>query len=82
MRAPGRWHVSRRAPVLALLAAAVTIAACEERPELRTGEKRTLHSDCDTPLVCRLERCRRECARNRDCEIGSVCLFDSDGIGA
>ncbi|MEM9073178.1 MAG: hypothetical protein AAGE52_32030, partial [Myxococcota bacterium] len=39
-------------------------------------------SQCDTPLVCRLQACRNECATSRDCPRGSVCLVDDQGFGA
>ncbi len=59
----------------------VGLLGCE-RPELRLGDSCTLNSDCATPLVCRLERCRVECRGPRDCEVGLLCLPDEDGVGA
>ncbi len=70
----GRWQVA--------VALGLALAGCSERPVLRTGEGCALNSDCESPLVCRLERCRRECASNRDCDIGSSCVFDEDGLGS
>ncbi|MCU0672316.1 MAG: hypothetical protein MUE69_05930 [Myxococcota bacterium] len=40
------------------------------------------NTQCDAPLVCRLARCRQECASARDCPIGSVCVTDTLGVGA
>ena len=39
-------------------------------------------SDCSSPLVCRLGRCRNECNVNRDCALGTQCFLDSAGLGA
>jgi hypothetical protein len=57
-------------------------AACAEAPKLETGDRCTLTSECASPLVCRLERCRRECSTMRDCPIGSSCVRDARGFGA
>lgn len=40
------------------------------------------NTQCDAPLVCRLGRCRQECASARDCAIGSICVRDAQGVGA
>lgn len=58
------------------------LAGCGDRPTFDPGEGCTLSSDCESPYVCRLERCRAECATIRDCPIGSLCVRDGDGIGA
>ncbi len=42
----------------------------------------TTNSECATPLVCRLERCRSECSTARDCENGAMCVQDESGLGA
>ncbi len=68
----------RRLLPLTLLA----LVGCGERPVFEPGEGCTLSSDCVTPFVCRLERCRAECATIRDCPLGSLCVRDADGIGA
>ena len=67
------------APALACLLLAV---GCGERPTFDPGDGCTLNSDCFEPYVCRLDRCRSECARARDCPLGSQCLADGDGVGA
>lgn len=59
-----------RVALLALLGAAM---GCD-RPELRTGAECSLNSDCAEPLVCGLERCRRQCVDSRDCGAGLRCL--------
>lgn len=46
------------------------------------GAQCDLNSDCDAPLVCRLELCRVECATTRDCAAGLQCVLDADGFGA
>jgi len=55
---------------------------CGDRPTFDPGDGCTLSSDCESPFVCRLERCRAECAGVRDCPLGSLCVRDADGIGA
>jgi len=52
-----------------------------DRPELR-GATCEVNSDCDSRLVCRLSRCRRECADHRDCGLGLQCLLNADKLGA
>jgi hypothetical protein len=60
-----------------------TSAACDsfELPGA-LGAQCDLNSDCDAPLVCRIELCRVECASSRDCAIGFDCVFDGTGRGA
>lgn len=71
----GRW----RLPACVLVASVV--AACStEKLSLGSGCART--SECDTPLVCRLARCRNECNTTRDCAAGLSCVLDQDGLGA
>lgn len=53
-----------------------------ERPELSTGAQCSLNSDCGSPLVCALERCRRQCLDSRDCGAGLRCLFVGAAGGA
>ncbi len=53
-----------------------------EREQLRLGDDCELNSDCASPLVCRLERCRVECRGPRDCAVGLLCIPDADGVGA
>lgn len=60
----------------------LALVGCGDRPVLDLGDGCTLSSDCATPYVCRLERCREECANVRDCPLGSLCLPDADGVGA
>jgi alpha-tubulin suppressor-like RCC1 family protein len=68
-----------RAPVLALLLA----TACVPTPAgSALGLACDLSSECDDPLVCRMGRCRRQCATLRDCPYGSRCVIDQDGLGA
>ena len=69
-------------PLRAVALLALTLLACGERPTFEPGDTCTLNSDCYEPYVCRLERCRSECARVRDCPIGSMCIQDADGLGS
>jgi hypothetical protein len=66
---------------LQLAVALALVSACAETPKLESGDRCQLTSECAAPLVCRLERCRRECATTRDCPIGSSCVFDDRGFG-
>jgi hypothetical protein len=70
-----------RATALALVMSAAALG-CSERPVFNAGEACALNSDCEAPLVCRLERCRPECGGSRDCAVGSICVFDEDGLGS
>ncbi|MCA9606734.1 MAG: hypothetical protein KC619_14110, partial [Myxococcales bacterium] len=62
--------------VVALL---LVVAAGCERPDLTTGAECSLNSDCGSPLVCGLERCRRQCVDSRDCGAGLRCLLVGGG---
>ena len=66
---------------IAILLAA-SAAGCSDDPPRVVGETCELSSECDDPLVCRLDRCRRECVTFRDCAAGLRCVLDSDGRGA
>lgn len=61
--------------------ALVALLGCD-RPGLNTGGECTLNTDCADPLVCRLERCRRQCVDSRDCGAGLLCLHIGDLGGA
>jgi uncharacterized membrane protein YgcG len=39
----------------------------------------TVNSDCDSPLVCGLQRCHSACRETRDCPDSERCIFTSDG---
>lgn len=54
---------------------------CDGGP-LSVGQRCERNSECDTPLVCRLERCRKECNTTRDCGAGLACVLDSTGVGS
>jgi hypothetical protein len=68
----------RFAPVLFAIAA----SACGADELLALGSQCQLASDCDAPLVCRYERCRRDCNEARDCAAGLRCFIDPEGLGA
>jgi alpha-tubulin suppressor-like RCC1 family protein len=55
-------------------------AGCEAPAAL--GAPCTRASECGAALVCRLGRCRSECALNRDCPIEARCLLDAEGNGS
>lgn len=57
---------------------ALVFGACSTEPRV-LGDKCSASSDCDAPLVCRLERCRVECVNVRDCPFGLTCLRDQHG---
>lgn len=62
-------------PALAVvLLALLALAAACERPRFSVGAGCALNTDCAEPLVCGLDRCRRECADSRDCAAGLLCL--------
>lgn len=71
--------MTQRALVLASFVV-VLLAACENGAQLGTPCARS--SDCAAPLACRLDRCRSECAANRDCPLGTRCLLDHEGRGS
>lgn len=64
------------------LAFALSLLACLvgcDRPEFTVGGPCSLNTDCAEPLVCGLERCRRQCIDSRDCAAGLLCLRQSTG---
>jgi alpha-tubulin suppressor-like RCC1 family protein len=71
--------MSRCAVALTVCLSVALTAGCEVAPR-RLGEQCDLNSDCTEPLVCRIGRCRRECATVRDCPPGQLCV-PSQGLG-
>jgi len=72
---------------LRVLAAALTsllasCGGCEPAARKTLGEQCELNSDCDTPLVCRLGACRKECVTARDCSPALDCVYDVQRLGA
>jgi hypothetical protein len=63
-----------------LVSLGALLFACESAATL--GASCTRASECSSPLVCRLARCRTECAAARDCGPGQVCLINGAGEGA
>jgi hypothetical protein len=73
---------TRFTTALAMLALPLALAACD-RPRFNAGQSCTLNTDCAEPLVCGLERCRRQCVDSRDCAAGLLCLRlegETDGV--
>jgi hypothetical protein len=62
---------------IALALFALLAAGCD-RPGVSSGGMCGLNSDCMDPLVCGLERCRRQCLDSRDCAAGLSCLLIGD----
>ena len=58
------------------------LVGCADDPKLGLGGQCELNSECDAPLVCRIERCRRQCVTDRDCALGLHCFYDQEGLGA
>ena len=58
---------------LAIFLTLIAAVGCE-RPSVNRGGECSLNSDCDDPLVCALDRCRRQCLVSRDCGAGLMCL--------
>src|SRR5262245_49515680 len=56
------------------------LLACD-RPMLNIGSECMLNTDCGEPLVCTLDRCRRQCVTSRDCAAGLLCLRIADEGG-
>ena len=63
-----------------LAALALVLFACEGGAPV--GATCEHASDCSSPLVCRLARCRVECVANADCPVGADCLLDQSGLGS
>ncbi len=74
--------MDRRLPACLLVASLLVCGCAEEEPLLTLGAQCDLTSECEAPLVCRIGRCRRECATVRDCSIGALCAPDNEGLGA
>lgn len=62
--------------------AMVLLLGCAPELPLALGDQCSLNSDCDTPLVCRIGFCRKECTTSRDCAVGLDCVLDNEGLGA
>jgi hypothetical protein len=62
-----------------VLGLALLASGCQA--PLTLGEGCDLASDCESPLVCRLARCRVECRESRDCGDGNLCLLLEGDIG-
>jgi hypothetical protein len=60
--------------------AALSLVACQSAPT--PGATCSAAADCASPLVCRLGRCRAECAQNRDCPVPARCLLDPSHLGS
>jgi hypothetical protein len=81
------WLVGDRRHVAALalvVFAALTLfaPACSSSKSPAAGGPCHLNSDCDSPLVCALGACRKECLTAADCISfgpGSSCINDSKG---
>jgi len=69
------------AACLAVMVASLPSAGCTTSRQAIGGQCE-LSSECQDPLVCRLDRCRLECASTRDCPVGALCAKDENGIGA
>jgi alpha-tubulin suppressor-like RCC1 family protein len=61
---------------------AICSGGCSERPRFEPGDECELNTECQAPLVCRLEHCRVECRTQRDCAPGLECVRDEQGLGA
>ncbi|MDQ3032037.1 MAG: hypothetical protein M3Y87_06445 [Myxococcota bacterium] len=74
----------RRATRVAVLASSclALLAACVPARRAGTGAECEINSECATPLVCRIDRCRNECATSADCPARLSCVLDQDGLGA
>ncbi len=68
-------------PILAPIALLFAFGCTSEEARLSLGGQCELTSECEAPLVCRLERCRRECLSSRDCALGLRCVKAQDGLG-
>lgn len=79
---PGAGSVARAwSPAAAVVAAAALFSGCQAQAGLGIACARA--SECSSPLVCTLGRCRAQCATSRDCPIAARCLADpATGIGA
>lgn len=73
------WRdAARRVSVIALLGLlSLSFGACAPPPR-PLGDQCDLDTECAYPLVCRLARCRRECATVRDCPLGQLCVPAKD----
>jgi len=73
----------RRTLLPITLLCAIAAGGCVgAEPRESIGGQCDLTSDCEAPLVCRLERCRKECVTSRDCGLGLRCIIaPPDGLG-
>ena len=61
------------------------LAACMKLPTAKiVAEKCSLTSQCESPFVCQLDRCRVQCVTSRDCAPGLACIATDavTGLGA
>ena len=67
---------------LVIASVGLALGGCADEDSLALGAQCDLNSDCEAPLVCRLERCRNECTVSRDCPLGARCVVDNEGLGS
>lgn len=82
---PTRWtlagpHVQHEPVRPCLVCLALVLVGCQAAASAGAACARA--SECASPLVCRLGRCRAACASSADCPIGARCLLDVSALGA
>jgi hypothetical protein len=54
---------------------------CSSSKKIDVGGSCLLNSDCDSPLVCTMNRCHAGCKETRDCPAGQSCtMMDGTGV--
>ncbi len=71
---------TRRSALIVGTSLVACLLGCESGASI--GAICTRASECASPLVCRIGRCRTECVEARDCPAGQVCLLNADRLGA
>ena len=74
-------NASRFAIALAIIFMPI-FTACSQNGTRAVSSTCELNNQCQSPLVCRLGRCRIDCRANRDCPLGDLCLIDPSGFGS
>src|ERR1700690_3226801 len=54
------------------------VVACSSAKKIEAGATCILNTDCNSPLVCSMDKCHDACHKSADCPAGESCITASD----